>query len=43
MALTQAHKKAPDAGVTTSDGRTHHLSDLWKQNPLLLVFLRHFG
>jgi hypothetical protein len=43
MALNDIRKKAPDAGVTISDGTTHNLRDFWKEKPLLLVFLRHFG
>jgi hypothetical protein len=36
-------KKVPDTEVTMSDGTSHALSDFWKDGPLLLVFLRHFG
>jgi hypothetical protein len=43
MAMTETHKKAPDAVVKMSDGAAHNLSDFWKEKPLLLVFLRHFG
>lgn len=41
--MIETDKKAPDAGVTMSDGMTRKLSDLWKEKPLYLVFLRHFG
>jgi hypothetical protein len=43
MAFTENHKKAPDAGVTMFDGSTHNLRDFWKDKPLFLIFLRHFG
>ncbi len=43
MALTEPHKKAPDISVTMSDGTSRNLRDFWKENPLILVFLRHFG
>jgi hypothetical protein len=35
--------RAPDAVVTLSDGSRGRLSDWWRQGPLVLVFLRHFG
>jgi len=35
--------KAPDAKVTMSDGSEKRLRDLWQSQPLVLVFLRHFG
>ena len=35
--------KAPDAKVTLSDGSETHLRDLWHDQTLVLVFLRHFG
>jgi len=35
--------KAYDAKVTLADGAERLLSDLWKKQPLVLVFLRHFG
>jgi hypothetical protein len=35
--------KALDARVTLSDGSELLLSELWKKQPLVLVFLRHFG
>jgi len=43
MTQTDPDKKAPDAMVTMSDGASHSLWDFWKEKPLLLVFLRHFG
>jgi hypothetical protein len=26
-----------------TDGGTHRLGDLWRERPVVLVFLRHFG
>ena len=26
-----------------TDGATHRLGDLWRERPVVLVFLRHFG
>jgi len=43
MAYIETHKKAPDAEVHLSDRTAHTLSSFWKERPLLLVFLRHFG
>jgi peroxiredoxin len=43
MAIIKKDKKAPDAEIVLSDGKKQRLSDLWKEKPLLLVFLRHFG
>jgi len=34
---------APDAQRTRSDGSRARLSDSWREGPLVLVFLRHFG
>ena len=34
---------APDAFITLADGTRHALSDLWREGPLALVFLRHLG
>lgn len=35
--------KAFDAKVTMADGAERLLSDLWKRQPLVLIFLRHLG
>ncbi len=43
MSSNETNEKAQDAVVTLSSESTHNLSDLWKEKPLLLVFLRHFG
>ncbi len=36
-------EQATDSRVTFADGSTHLLSELWHDQPLLLVFLRHLG
>jgi hypothetical protein len=43
MSVAETYQKAVDAQVTFSDGTLRSLSELWKNAPLLLVFLRHFG
>jgi hypothetical protein len=43
MAFNESSRKATDADIIFSDGSAHRLSELWKERPLLLVFLRHFG
>ena len=35
--------QAPDAEVILSDGTSRWLSEFWRDGPLVLVFLRHFG
>lgn len=37
------NNKAIDAKVELGDGSRRLLSDLWKKQPLVLVFLRHLG
>jgi hypothetical protein len=32
-----------EVSLTDSSGTTHRLGDLWKEQPAVLVFLRHFG
>ncbi len=34
---------APDLALLDAEERTVALSTLWKQGPLALIFLRHFG
>jgi len=43
MTAAETYEKAIDARVAFSDGVQHSLSELWKNGPLFLVFLRHFG
>lgn len=35
--------KATDMTVVLSDGSESRLSAFWRERPLVLVFLRHFG
>ena len=34
---------APDAAFVSCDGGVVRLSDLWREKPTILLFLRHFG
>jgi peroxiredoxin len=34
---------APDIVVQDATGKNLHLSELWRERTLVLVFLRHFG
>ncbi len=34
---------APEATVEDAEGRPIRLRDLWKEGPIVLVFLRHLG
>ena len=34
---------APDLSLVDDQGRTIRLSDLWRECPLVLLFVRHFG
>ena len=34
---------APDVTLADGSGTPVRLSDLWRERPLLLVFLRHYG
>jgi hypothetical protein len=34
---------APDAAFVSRDGGVVRLSDLWREKPTILLFLRHFG
>jgi hypothetical protein len=36
-------ERAPDAEVIALDGTPTHLSSLWAEQPVALVFLRHYG
>jgi hypothetical protein len=35
--------RAPDAVFARRDGGPVRLSDLWRERPAILLFLRHFG
>ena len=39
----QVGERAPDAEVFALDGTEVRLSALWADQPLALVFLRHYG
>jgi hypothetical protein len=41
--MKKNYQKAPDPTVTLSDNSTKRLSEFWRERPLVLVFLRHFG
>ncbi|MHB8575267.1 MAG: hypothetical protein ACYDCQ_08025 [Dehalococcoidia bacterium] len=43
MAQLKVGDEAPDVGVTGGDGTPIQLSELWRDRPLLLAFLRHYG
>jgi hypothetical protein len=34
---------APDAAFVARDGAVVRLSELWREKPAILLFLRHFG
>ena len=36
-------KAAPDLPVVNADGETINLSSVWRDTPIVLTFLRHFG
>jgi hypothetical protein len=36
-------RRCPQVRVTLSDGTAVDLKEFWKNKPLVLVFLRHFG
>lgn len=35
--------QAPDGGCLHKDGQPTRLSEMWRDGPILLTFLRHFG
>ena len=41
--MSKNNDKAFDTEVTLGDGSELLLSDLWKKQPLVLIFLRHLG
>jgi len=43
MALPQVGSPAPDLALLDAEERTVHLSDFWRRQPTVVVFLRHFG
>jgi peroxiredoxin len=34
---------APDVELTNAEGQPVRLSELWREQPIVLLFLRHFG
>jgi hypothetical protein len=41
--INKNNDKSIDAKITLGDGSELLLSDLWKKQPLVLIFLRHLG
>lgn len=41
--VLHAGDAVPDVTLTDGAGGPVRLSDLWRERPLLLVFLRHYG
>jgi hypothetical protein len=41
--MQKDNRKAPDADVTLSDRSVKRLSEFWKTQKLVLVFIRHYG
>jgi hypothetical protein len=41
--MQKDNRKAPDADVTLSDRSVECLSEFWKAQKLVLVFIRHYG
>jgi peroxiredoxin len=39
----RAGDTAPDFEMIDGQGQTLHLSDTWRDGPVLLSFIRHFG
>jgi peroxiredoxin len=43
VSAPQVGDPAPDATLLDEGERPLRLSELWREAPLLLIFLRHFG
>ena len=43
MPVLRPGDPAPDVAVYAADGRLVRTPDLWRDSPVLLNFLRHFG
>lgn len=41
--MDTSNEQAKDSRVTFADGSTRLLSEMWHEQPLVLVFLRHLG
>lgn len=43
MSVPQTGAPAPDVIVADTQGNSVALSDYWRDQPIVLAFLRHFG
>ena len=43
MATIEVGQHAPDATLGRSDGSDVTLAELWRDGPVVVAFLRHFG
>jgi peroxiredoxin len=43
MAKIEKGDAAPDVTLRDATGTLQRLSELWRERPLVLAFLRHFG
>jgi peroxiredoxin len=43
MNAAEIGRPAPDAAFPNTDGSMLHLSDFWRAQPTVFIFLRHFG
>lgn len=41
--MNESNAAAIDSRVTMADGSERLLSEMWREQPLILVFLRHLG
>lgn len=41
--MKKEERSATDAEVLLADGSKKTLSEFWREKPLALIFLRHFG
>lgn len=41
--MQKDNRKAPDTQVLLSDGSVKDLSEFWKNQKVILVFIRHYG
>jgi hypothetical protein len=41
--MNRISSRAPDVFVTNTEGDSVRISTYWQDNPLVIVFLRHFG
>lgn len=43
MSVVQIGDRAPDVIVADTQGHSVTLGDYWREQPIVLAFLRHFG